>query len=40
MKDMKTNASQEIYETIQAARMDDWIDSERVREFDDILRVD
>jgi len=35
MKDIKTNASQEIYETIQAARMDDWIDSERVREFDD-----
>jgi len=34
-KYMKIDASQEIYETIQAAQMDVWIDSERVREFDD-----
>ena len=41
-KSMKIDASQEMYETIQATQMDDWIDSrsqwidsERVREFDD-----
>jgi len=32
---MKIDASQEMYETVQAAQMDVWIDLERVREFDD-----